>query len=150
MREVFRKEALERLSSPERLDQLMQVVSPHHWLVVSTLLVLLGLALTWAVVGRLPTTVAGRGVLLRPHKVVAWQAPAAGRLATLTVSVGDRVRQGAVLGTIDQAATHHQLREDRVKLQELEAQDSAKSTLQTQQLTLHLQQILLEKKALDL
>jgi HlyD family secretion protein len=69
-------------------------------------------------VGRLPTTVAGRGVLIRPRKVVAWQAPATGRLAALTVSVGDRVQKGAVLGTIDQADMRHQLREDRAKLQE--------------------------------
>jgi hypothetical protein len=46
--EIFRKEALQRLSSPERLDQLMQVVSPHDWLVLGTALVLLGLALTVA------------------------------------------------------------------------------------------------------
>jgi multidrug efflux pump subunit AcrA (membrane-fusion protein) len=101
MSEIFRKEALQRLSSPERLDQLMHVVSPHDWLVLGTVLVLLGLALTWAGVGRLSTTVAGRGVLIRPRKVVEWQAPAAGRLATLTVSVGDVVQKGAVLGTID-------------------------------------------------
>ena len=88
MTEIFRKEALQRLSSPERLDQLLQVVSPHDWLVLSTVLVLLGLALTWACVGRLATTVAGRGVLIRPRKVVEWQAPASGRLATLTQDDG--------------------------------------------------------------
>ena len=150
MRRIFRQEALERLSSPERLDQLMQVVSPQNWLVFGTLLALLGLALTWAVVGRLPTTVAGRGVLMRPRKVVEWQAPAAGRLASLTVSVGDRARQGAVLGTIDQADMHHQLHEERAKLQELQAQDSTKDTLQAQQMALQLQQIALEKTALNL
>jgi HlyD family secretion protein len=150
MRRIFRQEALERLSSPERLDQLMQVVSPHNWLVLGTLLALLGLALAWAVVGRLPTTVAGRGVLMRPRKVVEWQAPAAGRLASLTVSVGDRVRQGAVLGAIDQADMHHQLHEERAKLQELQAQDSTKDALQAQQMTLQLHQIALEKTALNL
>jgi hypothetical protein len=31
-RSIFRKESLERLSSAERLDQLMQVVSPRSWL----------------------------------------------------------------------------------------------------------------------
>ena len=150
MSEIFRKEALQRLSSPERLDQLMQVVGPHDWLVLGTVLVLLGLALTWAGLGRLSTTVAGRGVLIRPRKVVEWQAPAAGRLATLTVSVGDVVQKGAVLGTIDQDDLHQQLQGDRAKLRDLLAQDSLKDSLQTQQSTLQLQQIALEKQALQL
>jgi hypothetical protein len=44
--EIFRKEALQRLSFPERLNQLMQVVGPHDWLGLATALIRLGLALT--------------------------------------------------------------------------------------------------------
>jgi HlyD family secretion protein len=29
---LFRKKALERASSPEQLDQVIQLVRPHHWL----------------------------------------------------------------------------------------------------------------------
>ena len=61
MTEIFRKEAVQRLASPERLEQLLHVVSPHDWLVLGTVLALLGVVLTWACVGRLATTVAGRG-----------------------------------------------------------------------------------------
>ena len=46
MSEIFRKEALQRLSSPERLAQLLHVVSPHDWLGFSTVLGLPGLAPT--------------------------------------------------------------------------------------------------------
>ena len=34
---IFRKVALERLSSPEQLDQLMQVTSPKGWLALAGL-----------------------------------------------------------------------------------------------------------------
>jgi hypothetical protein len=44
--EIFRKGALQRLSAPERLDQRMQVVGPHDWPGLATVLALLGLALT--------------------------------------------------------------------------------------------------------
>jgi hypothetical protein len=37
---IFRKEALQRLSSSERLDQLMQVVGSHDWLGLATALAL--------------------------------------------------------------------------------------------------------------
>ena len=36
-RGLFRKESVERLSSPERQDQLMQVVNPKSWLTLTSL-----------------------------------------------------------------------------------------------------------------
>lgn len=39
---IFRKESLERLSSPERLDQLMQVIAPMDWLALTVLSSLVG------------------------------------------------------------------------------------------------------------
>lgn len=36
-KQIFREESLERLSSPERLDRLMQIVDRRDWLPLSTL-----------------------------------------------------------------------------------------------------------------
>ncbi len=63
---LFRKESLERLSSPEQLDQLMQIVQPRHWLPLAALGVLVSLGVLWSVVARIPMTVAGPGVLVQP------------------------------------------------------------------------------------
>ncbi len=63
---IFRKESLERLSSPEQLDQLMQVVSPRSWLPLATLGCLVGLALLWSILGRIPITASGQGILVHP------------------------------------------------------------------------------------
>jgi hypothetical protein len=63
---IFRKESLERLSSPEQLDQLMQVVTPRSWIPLATLGSLIGLVALWAIFGRIPITVIGRGVIVRP------------------------------------------------------------------------------------
>ena len=35
--QLFRQESLERLSSPEQLDQMMRVVSPKAWLPLTTI-----------------------------------------------------------------------------------------------------------------
>jgi hypothetical protein len=64
-RSIFRKESLERLSSPERLDQLMQVVSPRSWLPLVALGSIVGVAVIWSIYGRIPITVEGQG---RHHK----------------------------------------------------------------------------------
>jgi hypothetical protein len=63
---IFRKESLERLSSPEQLDQLMQVVSPKSWLPLASLASIMALALVWGFLGRIPITAVGKGILVHP------------------------------------------------------------------------------------
>src|SRR5438132_892393 len=111
---IFRKEALDRLSSPERLDELVEVVDPHSWMTLVAAAALIAVALVWSVVGRLPSTVTGRGVLIRPRKVVELQPAGSGRLTALNVRVGDSVGKGTVLGTIDQAELRQELQQQRV------------------------------------
>jgi len=147
---IFREKALERLSSPERLDQLMRVVSPRGWLALTAFAGLVGSALLWSIIGRLPTTVAGRGVLIYPRQIVDFQAPGAGRLVTLAVQAGDMVKEGDVLGVIDQAGLRQQLQDKRTRLQELLAQDRTKTQLQEQQLQFQRQRHELDKRSLQL
>lgn len=61
---IFRKEALERLSSPEQLDQLMQIVTPRSWLPLAVLGGLLSFGVVWSFIGRIPVTTTGRGVIV--------------------------------------------------------------------------------------
>lgn len=52
---LFRKEALEKISSPEQIDQLIQVTLPRGWIaLIGTLLLLLGI-IAWSIWGRLET-----------------------------------------------------------------------------------------------
>lgn len=60
---MFRKVALDRLSSPEELDQLPRVTSPRSWLALLALGILLAVALAWSGFATIPITVTGRGVL---------------------------------------------------------------------------------------
>ena len=62
---LFRQRSLERLSSPERLDELMTLVNLKSWLPLGTIGVLLGLGLIWSLVGRVPVTTSGRGLLVQ-------------------------------------------------------------------------------------
>ena len=118
-RSLFRKESLERLSSPERLDQLMQVVSPKSWLPLVALGSIVGVAVIWSIYGRIPITVEGRGVLIYPSNVVPLQSKSAGQLMALNIKVGDVIKKGQVLATIDQAELRKQLQQQRAKLTEL-------------------------------
>jgi hypothetical protein len=61
---IFRKAALERLSSPEQLDQLMQVTTPKGWLALIALTGLLVMVVIFGFVARIPITVTGQCILL--------------------------------------------------------------------------------------
>ncbi|MEM0979611.1 MAG: hypothetical protein AAGH78_04975 [Cyanobacteria bacterium P01_H01_bin.58] len=74
-RNLFRQESLERLSSPERLDELMTIVNLKTWLPLGTIGVLLGLGLIWSLVGRIPVTTTGEGVLVNKSEAAGgWVA----------------------------------------------------------------------------
>ena len=127
---LFRQKSLERLSSPERLDQLMHVVSPKSWLPLLSLGSLVVVAGIWSVKGRIPITIEGRGVLIYPSKVVTIQSKSSGQLSSLNVQVGEVVKKGQILGTINQVELRKQLQQQRDKLAELQSQNQAAGSLE--------------------
>lgn len=146
---LFRKESLERLSSPERLNQLMQVVSPKDWMPLATTGSLLVLTLVWSVVGRIPITVMGRGVLIQPGRVVEFQSPIDGQLKELNVKVGQCVKKNQVLATIDPAQIKQELQQHRTKLVELNTQNQELSSLERQRTNQEKQFIQQQRRALQ-
>ena len=99
-RQIFRKEALERLSSPEQLDQLMQVTGPRGWIALAAVGLLLLAALAWGVCGTIPVTVEGQGFLVRSGGIKTVTAPRAGVVAAVPVHPGEEVGQGLELARL--------------------------------------------------
>jgi HlyD family secretion protein len=152
---LYRKESLERLSSPEQLDQMTQIIGPKTWIPLATLGTLIGIAVLWGIFGRIPITVSGQGVLVHPRKVVQLQSPAtSGQLMTLTIQEGSAVKQGDVIGTIDQPDLQKQLQQQRTKLAELQAQAQDSKVLQAQRSlqekrTIQQQRLTVQQQILD-
>ena len=55
--QIFRKKSLERISSPEKLDDYLKVSTPSLWMILLAVIVLLVGIFIWASVGRLETTI---------------------------------------------------------------------------------------------
>lgn len=55
--QLFRKKSIDRISSPEKLDEYLKVSTPHLWLVTLAVLVLLVGVLVWASVDTLETKI---------------------------------------------------------------------------------------------
>jgi HlyD family secretion protein len=119
---IFRKVALERLSSPEQLDQLMQVTNPRGWLALAALGALLLTAVFWGVFGSIPTEAAGEGILLRRGGVSNLVAPESGQVQEILVAVGDEIRKGQVVARIRQEELLRQIQDTRAKLADTRAE----------------------------
>ncbi|MBP1596899.1 MAG: bacteriocin system secretion protein [Acidobacteria bacterium] len=101
---VFRKVALERMSSPDQLDQLLHVTTARNWLALLALIALLGAAVAWGYKGQLTTKVVGQGVLIRSGGVQSVIPLGAGQVIDIRVRVGDHIAVGQVIGTVAQPA----------------------------------------------
>jgi HlyD family secretion protein len=102
---LFRKSALDKLASPERLDVLMQVTSPLGWIALAAIGVVLAGALAWSVIYSIPEQVAGSGMLLRGSGNRVILATGSGTLESLRFKVGDTVQPGDIIGEVKGLAT---------------------------------------------
>lgn len=116
---IFRKVALERLSSPEQLDQLLQVTDPKGWMALGALGTLLLSALAWGVWGAIPTDATGEGILLRRGGVSDLVSPGAGQIEEVLVGVGDVIEKGQPVARIRQEELQRQIAERQTRLADL-------------------------------
>lgn len=91
---IFRKTALDRLSSPEQLDTLMRVTSPLGWLALVTIGVTLFVVGVWSVFGAIPELVQGQCVLLRGERVYEVKAPFKGTVTKVMVTPDMSIEAG--------------------------------------------------------
>lgn len=111
----FRKSALEKLSTPEKLDQLIKVTGTKAWIALTTIIVAIFTALIWSFIGTVKTKLDVVGVVLGGdvHEVVA---TAQGQLVDLKVTIGNKVKKGDIIATIQQPELFQQIEDAKVVL----------------------------------
>jgi HlyD family secretion protein len=119
---IFRKVSLERLSSPEQLDQLVQVTDPRGWLSLTGLGALLLAALVWGIWGTIPTQANGEGILLRQGGVSDLVSAANGQVSEVLVNVGDVISKGQPVARILQDSLIRQIRDNKAKQAALQSE----------------------------
>ncbi len=121
---LFRESALERLSSPEQLDQQLQVTSPKGWIALLALWSVLAAIIVWSIVGSVPTREEGQGIIVVGGGLQVVVSPGKGRLRSIDVEVGDLLEPGEVVGNISQQTLDDELEEARSQLGEMQAQNT--------------------------
>lgn len=129
---LFRQEALKKSASPERLDQLIQIIDPKRWLTLVALGTLVSAGAAWSVLGQIPIKVEGRGILVYPSQVTPLQTDISGRIKTVLLKPGDTVEKGKPIALIDQSELRRQLELAQNRLSQLSSQNATAIALQQQ------------------
>src|ERR687889_837612 len=98
---LFRKAALDKVSSPEQLDLLMRITSPVGWLALLTVAVMLIAVGVWSVFGSIPDLVDANGTLFRGERLYDIKATLGGTIVTLDVRPGAVVVAGQTIAKIN-------------------------------------------------
>ena len=118
-RDLFRKVALDKLSSPEQLDQLIIITTPRAWFALIAIGGLIVTAILWGIFGSIPTKVYGQGIVTKSYGVYNIIHPYTGRITDIRVSVGDPVKKGDVVARIEQPQLVEQINDLKTQLEHL-------------------------------
>ena len=148
-RSIFRAEALDQLSSPEQLEQLLQVTNRKSWITLATVGFLIFAVLLWSVFGRIPVTVSGTAILIYPRQVVPFQASTEGQLSLINISVGDHVLAGQVIATVSVPDVAHRLEQENARLERMELRHVTLVELQQTRLGLETEALQTKRPVLE-
>jgi HlyD family secretion protein len=147
---IFRKVALERLSSPEQLDQLLQVTDPKGWLALGALGTILVSALAWGIWGAIPTESTGEGILLRSGGLSDLVAPSAGQIEEVLVTAGDVIEKGQPVVGMRQEELQRQIADRQAKMADLRTELLERQRYSTEQERLRARDLAQQRANLEL
>ncbi len=100
MSSVFRKSAMERLASPDRLDCMLKITSPFSWMGIAAAALITVLVCIWAFVGKIPDTVTVGGFFVPSYNTNTVYSTASGIVSDVKVSIGQTVKKGEAVLTV--------------------------------------------------
>lgn len=115
-RAIFRKSALDRISSLDQLDQTMTVVRPSSILALISIAIILAVAVFWGIFGTVPDVVSGNGVLMNIDNVTSIKYSNQGTVKNIFVQHGDEVRNGQIVARIERQDLLDQIKVNEKKL----------------------------------
>ena len=118
---IFRKVSLERMSSPEQLDQKLTVISPVGWMAVVSLAVLIFAALIWGFWGTVSNKVYGSGVLTYGDGIAKITSHTEGQITSINVHAGDYVEKGYPIARVSQESLKRKIEQTQDNLAALES-----------------------------
>ncbi len=147
----YREAALKQFTSPDQLDQLIQVVTPRSWLIAGTLYAILLIVLLWSIFGSIPTRVEGPGILLASggdiYDAVAPDGPS--HVTTINVKPGDHVVKNQVVATLSRPDLIDEINDTKKYLLDLQDKRQQLAALSAQEIAARQAELAQQKQSLQ-
>ena len=91
---IFRKTALERLSSPDQLDSMLKITTPMSWVGIGAAAALAAAVVVWSFTGSIPDTVSAPGFLVYSYNTNTLYSTASGTVKNVLAEPGMVVETG--------------------------------------------------------
>ena len=89
--QLFRKKSVDKVSSPEQLNEYIRVANPGVWMVLAAIVILLAGVVVWGFIGHLDTTLPTAVVCDNGEAIIYVKEADAEKIAVgMTVRVGDK------------------------------------------------------------
>ena len=98
---LFRKKAIESLSTPEKLDQPIRLIQNSYWALLFSLIAFLIYIVIWGIFGKLPVRIYGKGIILTDNKNLKIQSQISGKIIELMYEENECLTKGDVLFIVD-------------------------------------------------
>jgi len=116
---LFRKVALDRLASPDRLDALASLRRSKGWMLWLGLGILLAGTAAWASFGVITLKASGRCILISPRGIADVTANSEGRIIDLAVNLDDSVKAGQLVARVVRPELYDEIGMTRARLADL-------------------------------
>ena len=120
MADIYRKSALEKMSSPEQLDKAIVIVSPSFWLAMLGAAVIILAALLWSIFGTLPLNVSANGIFMNRSGIHSVYSEMAGTVETIEIDTGLQVHKGEVIARLSSKESERRLSDLTARRQAVE------------------------------
>lgn len=94
MAQVYRKSALDKMSSPEQLDKTLKITSPASWPVLIGITLIIAVVVVWSIIGTIPVTVSAAGIISSPVGTNAVYTGDTGKVVAVLVREGSELHLG--------------------------------------------------------
>lgn len=102
---IFTEQAMEKVSSPERLDQHVRITKPSAWVLLLAITSIVIGGGVWAIKGNMSDSVDSRGIIFPSKGVSVMYAQAPGIITDILVKEGSNVVKGDILAVMPDVTT---------------------------------------------
>jgi NHLM bacteriocin system secretion protein len=146
--DLFTKASLEKLSSPEQLDVLMEVTKPMGWVGLGTTGFLLFMGVLWGIFGSIPIRVDGKGILIIGGSLIDVEAGSTGRIGEVMVKPGQVLAVDDPVASVGQGKLDEEIKNAKAALEDSQRKYRADSRNESETLRLALAALDQQKKNL--